>query len=196
MPAEKVLYLSSPHPQSDTSLLPGKDVKVDGQAVHAVAAVRFEYVPPGHATHALALLVPETPENAPAGHDTQVVELLAPATDEYVPATQLMHALAPPALAYVPARQFTHTPLPAPENAPAGHATQTLALVAPVTPEYAPAKQFVQIALPELFLNFPAAHAMHEEPPAPVYPALHIQAPIPELNIGEFVFTGHAAHDV
>jgi hypothetical protein len=171
-----------------------EDEDPTGHNTHALAPAN-EYVPAGHGTHVLAFVAPETPENAPAGHDTQTAEELAPETLECVPTGHGTHALAPPALAYVPARQFTHTPLPAPENAPAGHGSQTLALVAPVTPEYAPAKQFVQIALPELFLNFPAAHAMHEEPPAPVYPALHIQASIPELNISEFVFTGHATHD-
>jgi hypothetical protein len=82
-----------------------------------------------------------------AGH---VVHVLAPAVIEYFPAGHDTHVLAFVAPA-------------TPENEPAGQLTHALALVAPVRFEYDPAEQFVQLALPELFLNFPVAHAMHEE---------------------------------
>jgi hypothetical protein len=44
--------------------------------VHAAdefAPITIEYVAAGHGTHALALLAPETPENAPGGQDVHAV---------------------------------------------------------------------------------------------------------------------------
>ena len=87
-----------------------------------------EYVPPRHVTHVLALLAPETPENAPAGHDTQVVELLAPVAAEYAPAAQFVHEstlLAAVTTEYFPGPQSVQTNAPAAANFPAAHATQT-----------------------------------------------------------------------
>ena len=89
-----------------------------------------------------------------------------------------MHALAPDQ--YCPAAQVTHT----------------LALVAPTTPEYAPAGQSIHDEFPVTFLNFPATQVVQTPSSGPVYPALHLQALCPELNIGELLFVGHAAHEV
>jgi len=77
--------------------------------VHALAPVRFEYVPAGHWTQTLALVAPETPENEPAGHDTQTLAFVAPDTFEYAPAGQFVHAVAP-ATAHFPAAHATQTP--------------------------------------------------------------------------------------
>ena len=112
-----------------------------GHKAQALVPAVFEYVPPGHTTHVLALVAPDTPENAPAGHCAQTVALLAPVTPEYVPAEQLTHALDPVAVLYWPAThaeqvppfgpvypalhvQLLRNPLLAPANAFAGHRLQ------------------------------------------------------------------------
>jgi len=140
------VYVSAAHPQPASVRLPGKDVKVELQFVHALAPVTFEYVPPGHNTHALALLAPRTVEYAPAEQLVHTVEEFAPSTPEYVPAVQLMHsveAVAPTVLEYAPAGQFTHA-------------------VAPSTFEYAPAGQFTH-ALASGTKYLPTAQPTHEE---------------------------------
>jgi len=175
MPAEKVLYLSSPHPQSDTSLLPGKDVKVDGQAVHAVAAVLFEYAPAGHGTHISALLAPETPENAPAGHNTHAFTLLAPVTPEYAPAGHGTHTVDPAELAYMPAAQLI----------------QTLSALAPTVLDALPTAQTIHALDPVTVLYCPAGHAVQVAPFAPVCPASHVQLLMNPLEAGAREFSGH-----
>ncbi len=139
---------------------PANVVFPTAHAVHALAPVRFECVPPGHKTHALApgstyeptghtaqtlaLVAATTPEYAPAGHDIQT---LAPVTDEYVPAGQFMHAV-DVTDEYVPDAHFVHT-------------------LAPCI-EIEPAAQAIQPVFPIIALNFPASHAVHGPPSGPL----------------------------
>jgi len=62
-----------PHTQSEILELPDNDVKVLGHVVHALAPVRFEYVPAGHETHTAEEFAPTTIEYVPAGHDVHAV---------------------------------------------------------------------------------------------------------------------------
>ena len=54
-----------------------------------------------------------------------------------------------------------------------GEALHVLSAIAPVDAENLPAVQSVHTAEPVSVLYFPAAHAVHAKPFAPVYPALH-----------------------
>jgi hypothetical protein len=197
-----------------------------GQAMHALDPGTVLYWPAAHAGHTppSGPVYPALQEQAAipeldaavfafAGHAVHVDEVFAPTACEYVASPQSTHAALPVTILYFPATHAAQTPPSAPvlpalqvqaapdeppagEFAPAGHCVQTVALLAPATVEYVPARQRVQLLGPVAGLYVPAAHAVHRPPLGPVYPALHIQAPIPELNTGEFVFTGHASHDV
>jgi hypothetical protein len=147
-----------------------------GHVVHALDAVTLEYSPIEQLVHTLPVVAPVTFEYAPAGQSTHAaltVSLL------YFPAVHVMHVDAP-TTAYAPAWQIVHT----------------LAVVAPAMFEYVSAGQLVQLALPELFLNFPAAQAVHVSPSLPVYPMLHLHVEI-DLDVfenGDRELTGHAWH--
>ena len=134
----------------------------------------------GQVTHVLAALAPAVTEYVPALQFAHTADVVAPVSPEYVPALQFVHALAPAVMEYDPTAQFTHT----------------VEEVAPTTPEYAPVAQFTHDALPLTFLNLPATQELQAPPSRPVYPTLHLQALIPELNIGELLFAGHAEHEV
>lgn len=84
----------------------------------------------------------------PAPHSRQVLAADAPAAAEYVPAGHCTQRLARAAAEYVPAGQLAQPAAPA--------------------PEYAPAPQSAHAALPPAALLFPAAHAEHGPPSAPV----------------------------
>jgi len=58
-------------------------------------------------------------------------------------------------------------------------------VVAPTVAEYFALAQTVHATLPLLVLYWPAAHAEHGPPFAPVYPALQTQAAAAELRLGE-----------
>jgi hypothetical protein len=81
------------------------------------------------------------------------------------------------------------------DRLPAAQLIHTLELVAPDTDEYVPVKQFVHEALPLLDLYDPATQPVQTPPSGPVYPTLHLQTLIPELDTGELLFVGHAEHD-
>ena len=96
------------------------------------------------------------------------------------PAGHVVHALDAATLEYSPMEQLVHT----------------LAVVAPAMFEYVSAGQLVQLALPELFLNFPAAQAVQTSPSLPVYPMLHLHVKI-DLDVlenGDCEFAGHDWH--
>jgi hypothetical protein len=164
-----------PQTHADALELPDKDVKVLRHCVQVfalVAPATVEYVPAGHATHALA---PETPENAPAGHGTHTAEELAPDTFEYAPAGHGTHVLAPPALAYMPAAQLI----------------QTLSALAPTVLDALPTSQTIHALDPVTVLYCPAGHAVQGPPFTPVYPALQTQLLSNPLEAGAREFTGH-----
>jgi len=56
-----------------------------------------------------------------------------------------------------------------------GHCWHVVLLVAPTVVEYWPSKHTAQLAFPDRILYFPALHAMHGPPFAPVNPALQMQ---------------------
>lgn len=76
----------------------------------------------------------------------------------------------------------------------AGHAAQVEFAVAATADEYVPTPQAVHAALPLLGLYLPGTHAEHPPPSAPVDPALHTQAVIVQLELGELEFTAQATH--
>jgi hypothetical protein len=73
-----------------------------------------------------------------------------------------------------------------------GQFEQVLFAVAPVAVEYMLTPQFEQRALPVTDLYFPATHAVHVSPLAPVYPNKHEQFVTAVLPTAETEFTGHA----
>ncbi len=126
-----------------------------------------------------------------AGHAIHVVAIVAPTVVEYVPAPQLVHA-ALPVVEYVPGPQSEHAALPVVEYVPAPHAIHVVATVAPTVVEYVPPPQSVHTTLPVVILYLPATQVVHTPPSGPVDPALHVQAVITELGLGELEFAGHA----
>jgi hypothetical protein len=119
--------------------------------------------------------VPETP------HDLCSVEIV------------VVHDAAFP---YVPALhvQAARAELEIGELELAGHATQVAAAVAPVVVKYVPAAQSVHTALPVVVLYLPVVQAVHVPPSGPVDPALHVQAVITMLVLGELELVGHVVH--
>ncbi len=106
---------------------PGGEDDPAGQFKHALAPDTAEYLPAGHSTHVLTLLVPGTPENEPAGHDAQTLAFVASVTPEYVPSEQFVHALTPGRFENVPATHFVHAlALVVIENSPTGQAVQKI----------------------------------------------------------------------
>ena len=67
------------------------------------------------------------------------------------------------------------------------------ALAATVT-EYVTIPQSVHATLPTLALYLPATQAEQTPPSGPVNPALQLQEPTAELEIGAFEFEGQAKH--
>ena len=122
-----------------------------------------------------------------------------------------MHATLPLLVLYLPATQPEHTPPSGPEN-PAlhlqaaaavletgafafeGHAKHTDAALALTVAEYVATPQSVHAALPVLVLYLPATHAEQTPPSGPENPALQMQAPTTELELGEFEFVGQVKH--
>ncbi len=145
------------------------------------------------------------------GHAEHVDKTLAPTAAEYDAVPQSVHAALPALVLYLPATHAVRLPPSAPVN-PAlqvqavmtvletgafafeGHARQVDTLLAPTTAEYVAIPQSVHVALPALVLYFPATQAEHVAPFAPVKPALHIHAPLAELDTCEVEFVGHAKH--
>jgi hypothetical protein len=97
----------------------------------------------------LSAEAPSVDEYLPALQSTQALACAAPVLVEYLPAAQSVQTVSLADL-YLPAGQSTHASLPAGELEPAGQA--------------------VQAAEPFVFLYWPAAHAAHWPPFAPVYP--------------------------
>ena len=151
-----------------------------------------------------------------AGHEIHVLEDVAPTASEYESAAQAVHTTLPLLVLYVPAKHAEHTPLDmsTPPNSwyPALH-EQALMLeldaaapefegqdkhvdraLAPTVTEYAPVAQSVHAALPVLVLYLPASHVEHTPPSGPENPALQMQAPTTELELGEFEFVGQVKH--
>jgi hypothetical protein len=62
----------------------------------------------------------------------------------------------------------------------------------PAGSAYLPNTQSVHTALPVVSLYFPIAHAEHDPPLGPVYPALQAQAVAAALAPGELELPGHA----
>jgi hypothetical protein len=74
----------------------------------------------------------------------------------------------------------------------AGHAEHVEEALAPTAAENVAVPQSVQVALPVTILYFPATHAVHVAPFAPVNPALHEQAATTVLETDSFTFEGHS----
>jgi hypothetical protein len=189
---ENVLFGHSSH-----AALPVIVLKDPGK--HAEQKPPFGPVNPALQVQAVTVVL-ELGAFAFVGHVRQVDEVLAPTAAEYVAVPQSVHAALPALVLYLPAthavqaptgpvlpagQSNTHAVLPACETPPAPHEVQALA---PVVPEYVPAEQSVHATLPLLVLYLPATHPEHKSPSAPVYPALHVQAVIAELELGEYEF--------
>ncbi len=87
-------------------------------------------------------------------------------------------------------QQSANTVLPFADVNPAGHAVhEDAALV-----EYVFAGHTLHAAVPEAFLNVPAAHATHGPPFGPVNPGLQEQSPMFVLLNDEFEFAGQLVH--
>ena len=127
-------------------------------------------------------------ENVPAG---QSVHAEAPIV-EYFPPTQSVHE--EPASEYMPAKQFTqsakasdvegedlpagqsvHTEAPIVEYLPTTQLMHAVASVAPVFVRNLPASQSRHMEAPVTILYFPATHAAHDTPLAPMNPMLQRQ---------------------
>ncbi len=100
------------------------------------------------------------------------------------------------ALPYVPALhvQAARAELEIGELELVGHARQAVAAVAPVIVKYVPAAQSVHTAVPVVVLYLPVVQAVHVPPSGPVDPALHVQAVITMLVLGELELVGHVVH--
>ncbi len=113
-------------------------------------------------------------ENVPAG---QSVHAEAPIV-EYFPPTQSVHE--EPASEYMPAKQFTQSAKASDvegEDLPAGQSVHTeapivhtVASVPPVFVRNLPASQSRHMEAPVTILYFPATHAAHDTPLAPMNP--------------------------
>ena len=79
---------------------------------------------------------------------------------------------------------------------PVGDVNPTAHAVHAETPlaEYVFAAHTSHAAVPDAFLNFPAAHAGHGPPFGPVYPGLQMQLVIMVLPTDEFELTGQLVH--
>jgi len=110
----------------------------------------------------------------------------------YFPGTQAVHG--PPSGPVKPLLQvqLASAELEIGELELAGHPRQVVAIVAPTVVEYVPAAQSVQAAEPVAILYLPVTQVVHAPPSGPVDPALHVQAVITELGLGELEFAGHA----
>ena len=76
----------------------------------------------------------------------------------------------------------------------AGQVKHTDAALALTVTEYVATPQSVHATLPVLVLYLPAIQPEHTPPSGPENPALHVQAPTTELEIGEFEFVGQVKH--
>jgi hypothetical protein len=76
----------------------------DGQLVHTLAPVAFEYVPAAQFAHRL----PD--QYRPAAHVTHTLAFVAPGTIEYAPAEQFVHDALPLTFLNFPATQVVQTP--------------------------------------------------------------------------------------
>ncbi len=87
-------------------------------------------------------------------------------------------------------QQSENSVLPFGDLNPTGHDVQD------ETPlgEYVFSGHVTHVAVPDAFLNFPAAHAGHGPPFGPVYPGLHEQLLKIMLLTGEFEFAGKLVH--
>jgi len=193
------------------------------QAVHAagpglalnVPLAHAEHVPPSSPLHpalhlqSIGLLLPSS-EFESDGHRWQVAAEIAPTTLENWASEQLVQAASPGSGLYLPAmhsaqacplgpvdpilqvqsvcwsllagesewdRQFWHT-----------------FVAAAIVAEYWPCRQLVHAAVPASVLYFPATHAVHVPPSAPVYPALHLQLPTVPLWEGPCALLGQFVH--
>jgi hypothetical protein len=156
------------------------------QSLHPEEPGASLYLPAAHAEH-----VPPSAPVYPAWH-RQLLRRILPVGDwefggqgVHVSTTE-----APVAVEYVFAPQpvqVLSTEAPAVvEYVPAPQSVQVLAVEAPVAVRYFPAPQSVHAAEPSNSLYFPAAHAEHVPPSAPVYPALHrqlLESPLPRTEI-------------
>lgn len=141
---------------------------------HAAEVPVLDHEFAGHASHSLA---PPTAEYVPAAQSVQTLATAAPAVVAYLPAAHSTHAEAVPAAAvveYLPAAHAVHS-RPASEYVPAMQSTQAVTASAADGADF-PAKQLAHAADPVTALYFPAAHAVHAAPSAPVKPRLHVHA--------------------
>ena len=164
------------------------------QLMHAVAPVMILYFPAVHAAHD----TPLSPVNPPL--QRQLLERILPLGDSEL-FGQLMHVLdaeAPTVGEYLPAPQSIQELTPGAPGVvrylPAPQSVHVAATNAPVVAEYLPAPQSVHPTEPISSLYFPASHAVHVAPLAPVYPALHWQLVETLLPVGEIEFGGQELH--
>jgi len=124
---------------------------------------------------------------------------------------QLVHTAFPEPIAYLPAthkkqgpalgpaepalqRQSTASSLASGAFEFGAHCWHVVLLVAFTVVEYSPSKHETQLSFPGKTLYFPALHAMHGPPFAPVNPALQMQLSKTWLCAGACELLGHARH--
>ena len=164
------------------------------QSVHSTEPTVSLYFPHAHAEHALPS-VPVYPawhwqlvrrlvplgDCELLGQEMHVLSVEAPVVVEYVLAPQAVQVLAadaPAVVEYLPASQSVHV----------------LATEAPVLVRYLPAAQSVHPTEPISSLYFPAAHAAHVSPSAPVCPAWQRQLVRRILPLRDCEFGGQEMH--
>jgi hypothetical protein len=162
------------HSQLVFRLLPLRDCEFGGQDVQDNA----DYV----------VLYKSTPQN---------VQATEPAVSLYDPAVHAKHS--PPFAPVNPGlqRHVLESLLPLGESEFAGQDVHVLFREAPVVVRYLPGLQSVHMTEPIepiASLYFPATHAEHDSPSAPVYPTLHLHLVHRLLPKNEIEFIGHPLH--
>jgi hypothetical protein len=114
------VYVFAAHPQPASVRLPGKDVKVELQFVHALAPVTFEYVPAEQLVHVLEEFAAVAPEYFPARQFVQTDALAA----AYFPASHATHV---PFTLTKPAWQL-HRDVSSSKTRPDGHGSTSQAM--------------------------------------------------------------------
>ena len=125
---------------------------------------------------------------------TQLVQLSFPGDVLYVLSAHGWHV--PPFEPVYPAlhAQAPSVILPDGELEFPGHAEHVPRALAPTAAEYVAVAQSVHATLPVLVLYLPATQPEQTSPSGPENPALQMQAPTTELELGEFEFVGQVKH--
>ena len=192
--APRVVSYPAAHRHAVFAVLASDEDACSGQSEHAAVPAAILYLPSEQAWHA--------PPSGPwyPGLHTQCTAAEEPSTD-CVCAGHCWHALldaAPRVGENVSASHATHVLASAApnaeENLPSTHSAHVPAVVAAAATENVPAPQLLQSADPVISLYFPATHATHGPPPAPVNPELQTQLLANTLPLGDCESAAHGAH--